>query len=39
MNEAIELRRIRSYLDFDRRPTWAYLADDLFSRSLLHTVR
>ena len=30
-NEAIELRKIHSYLNFNQCPTWAYIADELFS--------
>ena len=32
-NEAIELRKVRSFLNFDQRPTWSYLADDLYSHN------
>ena len=28
-NEAIELQKVRSYLNFEQRPTWAHVADDL----------
>ncbi|KAF8665531.1 hypothetical protein AX14_006591, partial [Amanita brunnescens Koide BX004] len=32
-NEAIELIKLKSYLNFDNRPLWAFLTDDLFSQN------